>query len=276
MLAMVVWVAAGLARAEEDVRPGDSRERVLDLLGPPSARLVVQDREILSFPRGQVVLTEGRVSSLELVSEEALRERLQREEALRLSREADAARERERRLVEGAAALERALADPALAAAPGANRLAYWRNFNRRYPEQDVSLPLATALSDWQREQAEARVKEAEARRTADLERRAAEAEARAARAEAEARDRRRTVYLGHPYYAGGYLPGTYGGWTGSPVIVPREDGRPPIVFRRDGPVGDVKISPSAQPYSPVWVHPSSNNRRGVSAEVEARAINTR
>ena len=259
-----------LAGEGADIQIGDPRERVLDRLGDPVGRVVIRGREWMTYPRGQITLTEGRVTAVDLASEEEVRIGQEKAAQDREAREAAAVAARARRITEGTALLERARADEAFAGSPASTRLAYWQQFSRRFPEVDVSLELTTALGEMRRDEDVRREAAQAAAERHALQLRVADAEARAAEAERESRQRDRQVYLSTPYYNGGY---PVGGYTCPPyaVVTPNRTHRPPIVFQIDGPVGN---KPVAKPYSPVWVHPSSNNRRGVSVEIQQQGLN--
>lgn len=260
-----IWLAGLLlgftGYASAELRVGDSRDRVIELLGEPTARIAMQKREWLTYDRGQVVVVDGLVNQIDLVSAEAQAEReaaeLRRAEERRLR----ADELRERRIAEGAERREKALQDVRFVSSSGTARLAYWQAFASRYPETDVSLELAKAMADARTEESARRAEAEQQRRVEALEQRVAVAENRAAQAEREARENRdrRVVYYNYPT---------------SYVVSPNcPTPRPPVVFQSDGPVGDVKVENG---YRTIWQHPSSNNRHGTTIEVNNNGVSGR
>lgn len=181
----LLLAAATMGRAE--VRPGDPLDSVIRELGPPQGYIRAGDYTLLSYERGRVELRDDRVETADLVTEEeAVRlraQRLAREEAQR--QEAD--RQRAQRLIEGAETRDRKLADPLYVLSPPDDQVAFWQSFRVRYPETDVSLPYAEALSRLETQRkAEALESERRAQWVA-LENRVVAAEDRARRAEQRA-----------------------------------------------------------------------------------------
>ena len=56
----------------EEVKIGDTRAQVVAVLGQPQGRLKDQGEETLVYPRGTVILKQGAVTKIQLLSEEAL------------------------------------------------------------------------------------------------------------------------------------------------------------------------------------------------------------
>jgi hypothetical protein len=255
------WVLCVTGFAEADLRVGDSRDQVIALLGEPTARIAMQKREWLTYDRGQVVVVDGLVNQIDLISAEAHAERLAQEARRAQERQQRAEELVVRRTAEGAERREKTLQDVRFASSSGTARLAYWQTFASRYPETDVSLELANAMADARVEETARRAEVEQQRRVEALEQRVAVAENRAAQAERDARDNRdrRVIYYNYP---------------SSYVVNPNcPTPRPPVVFQSDGPVGDVKVENG---YRTIWQHPSANNRHGTTIEVNNNGVSGR
>jgi hypothetical protein len=130
------------------VNVGDSEKQVLDNLGPPRGRLDSGNLAILKYDRGTVTLVDGKVASAWLVSAtEAAEQRAQVERAAAARRAAEAAARRTR-IEAGKAEKQKTIADPGFAKRKPAERLAYWEDFQRRYPEVPIDRELAGARQE--------------------------------------------------------------------------------------------------------------------------------
>jgi hypothetical protein len=203
-IGLLMLSGAVLALAPADravaVSEGDSLAQVLEELGQPGSYIQWNGNETLYYDRGKVQLAEGAVVEAQLVSaaeakrqlELGLLESAQRQEELRLLRE--------RRVVEGAAALEALIDDPAFQLLPASSRLARWRAFRKAYPETPFSEDYFIAMRERELELKE----EQAARRLRELEAEVAQAEAQATQARNEAYDSyQRSRYYSPVYYGG-------------------------------------------------------------------------
>ena len=82
---------------EPEIEVGDARAFVIEILGEPEGRMGSEDYELLYFNRGQVELVNGKVTSVNLVSEAeaAKREAVRIMEAQERQRAADEAAKRQ-------------------------------------------------------------------------------------------------------------------------------------------------------------------------------------
>ena len=178
---------------------GDTRETVLSELGTPDSYIGTSNREMMTYERGEVVLVDGAVASLALMSEEeALRRRLLREQEAAERAERERAR-RERLAAEGTEIRLRKLADTDFMMSSAAVRLAFWKQFRSQYPMVEVGEEYGAALRERQLELAAENAGVAAERRLRELEMRVAQAEADAAYAGGTT-----FVSAGHPVYIGG------------------------------------------------------------------------
>lgn len=168
----------GLPPTLGDVREGMDESAVLAELGDPIGKIETELRTILLYPRGEVTLKEDRVVEAELLTgKELAAKRRERERARREWRERKEKRVEERS-EQGKAVKREKLASRRFAALPAEDRLDYWRDFQDRYPQVDVSRQIADALERYEQE-----VRQLRARgRIAELESRVARAENEAAR----------------------------------------------------------------------------------------------
>lgn len=142
LTAQLSALAGGL---DPEIEVGDARAFVVEILGEPDGRMGGGSYEKLFFERGAVELEDGKVVAADLVSESEAAKR----KAARLMKEQErqraAAAARETRIKEGQAVLKQKLADKQFAAAPASQQVAYWKSFQKKYPEVNVSRHLAAA-----------------------------------------------------------------------------------------------------------------------------------
>ena len=194
-----LFFAAGYAFA---VQPGDPRAAVEDELGRPEAYIGTEGREVFFYPRGEVVVVDGRVHAVELISEEEAFRREMARQAEAAEREAREREHRERLEAEGMEIRLRKLADPGFMKASAAERVAFWQQFKRTYPMVPLGEEYDAALRERELElAAQNAALEAESRIRA--------MEMRLARAEAEAAAAARTTYVSAApaVYVAGYAP---------------------------------------------------------------------
>jgi hypothetical protein len=150
----VCWgvYAASPAWAAE-VELGATRAEVIDKLGEPAGVVMMRDIEVLFYSRGQVDLRDGEVVRSTILSEaeyEAEQQRLAEEaEARRKAAEEAAARRAE----EGRQRLQEIQDEDTLAGRSASQRLAFWRGFQKQYPEVNVRSEIRAAEAEVQAQQ---------------------------------------------------------------------------------------------------------------------------
>ncbi|MFT5836622.1 MAG: hypothetical protein ACI9ZV_000118 [Candidatus Azotimanducaceae bacterium] len=163
---------------------GQTSEQVIEGLGKPMGRIELRDKVLLLYPQGEVTLRQGKVAEIDLMSEEQF---AADQERLRVEREEwliDQAKLTGARIKQGEALRTDKMKSVTFAALPAKARVDYWRSFQIRYPQVDVSPQIATSLERSSSELEELRNQQ----RIAELEARVAlaEKETAAARLETE------------------------------------------------------------------------------------------
>lgn len=195
MLAGLVAAATLAARAE--VKIGDSRQQVIAELGMPQGEISTSGYSLLTFERGRVELRSNLVSKIELVSEEQMTRTRELREQQRVAAEKAATEARLNRIAEGTEVRKKKLADSTFSLTPASERVAYWQNFKKLYPEVPLGDEYTVALKELEQQLALQRVEDEKQRKVDDLERRVADAEARARQAE---RSRSTVIYTDYGY----------------------------------------------------------------------------
>jgi len=131
------------AAQPHEIQPGDSLADVKAFLGAPKYKEKLGNKLILSYDRGKVELTDGRVTSINLLSPEDLAA----QQARRAAEAAQAAQLKAQHIAEGGALKAKKLADPAFTSAPLADQLAFWQDFRRQYPEVPCDNEYNSALA---------------------------------------------------------------------------------------------------------------------------------
>jgi len=155
------------------IKAGQTAEQVLEALGKPVGTIELREKTLLLYPQGEVTLRDDLVTEIDLMNEEqfaADQERLrqEREEWLVDQENLRIARKKEGESIRAAKMQSRAFAS-----LPAKDTVDYWRSFQIRYPEVDVSEQIASALAGYETELKELRNQQ----RIAELEARVAQAE---------------------------------------------------------------------------------------------------
>ena len=181
LLVMLLCSLAVAHAAESEAVPvqGDAVARVTELLGEPQGYMRIAGLEVFLYERGRVEARDGVVTAVDLLSHIELAAYRVEQQRIQAQQE----RERRERLREGLELRDRMLTDPAFAARPLADRLAFWQSFRHRYPGAGGGEEYTRLFHERQRELDALRIE----RQLAELERRTREAEARARRAERQA-----------------------------------------------------------------------------------------
>ena len=197
VIPLLSMLALPLAVAAADIRPGDSLAEVRAALGAPRGQVRQQDRLLLYYDRGDVVVRSGVVTEVALVSESEYAANEARRAAAAERGRLDAAN----LTVTGEEIMARQLASAAFRSTPAAYQVAYWQNFSRRYPGVNCTEALLAA-------QASLAIAFAEQRKRAEQEERLAEIAARLAAVEARGSDYASNDFSprgSYPYYRGYY-----------------------------------------------------------------------
>lgn len=164
------------------IQKGQTAEQVVETLGKPMGTIELREKTLLLYPQGEVTLKEGVVTEIDLMSEEQF---VSDQERLRLEREewlVDQERLRAAHKEEGEAIRADKIKSSAFATLPAKDKVDYWRSFQIRYPEVDVSEQIEAALASYETELQELRSQQ----RIAELETRVALAEKETATARLE------------------------------------------------------------------------------------------
>lgn len=139
----VLW-----AELEPAVAKGDTFEQVVSKLGTPKGKVAGGRKTTFYYDRGTVDFVNGRVERSFLVTQEEAAAKIAAREKAEEDQRKQAEADRARRLTDGKAELERALADKSLVTAPPGVRLAFWEDLQKKYPEVDVTSQIAQARKE--------------------------------------------------------------------------------------------------------------------------------
>lgn len=129
--------------AAEGVERGDDVSKVLDAFGEPNGRLKTGPTEVLYYEQGAVTLKDGKVSVVSLISLAEARAKQQRRKEAIKQRQAAAAKARQARIQKGTKEKKAKAADKEFKKLPPGKRLAYWRSFQKKYPEVPAQAEIA-------------------------------------------------------------------------------------------------------------------------------------
>ncbi len=158
----LVAVSAGQLWAGE-IEVGDSREEVIQEVGQPQGTMLSSRMETLFYERGTVTLRDRKVVHARLkTAEEVVREKARRRKEA-VARKVAQEQERERRIEEGKALKAWATNDSEFKQSSPAERLDYWRKFQKTYPKISVGEEIASAEREkleMEREKLASRIRE--------------------------------------------------------------------------------------------------------------------
>lgn len=181
-LALALLIPLLLWSAHPKVEIGNTLEQTLEALGKLIGIIELRDKTLLLFPQGEVTLKNNKISHIDLMSDaqfEADQERLKNERADWLIQQEKLAAAR---VKEGEQLKSYKLQNSTFAKLPAKDRIDYWRSFQIRFPEVDVSKEIARALDSYESELTELKNQH----KIAELEARVARAEQEAANARLE------------------------------------------------------------------------------------------
>ena len=139
----------GVAQAGA-VSPGDSADSVREELGRPDGQIEIGPNRVLFYERGEVVLSNDRVVKHNVMTEMEFAEESRRD-AERKAFLVQLARERRlQREAEGLALKQSMLDDANFPSRSAAERVTYWRTFQKRYPMVPIDLELSSALAEYE------------------------------------------------------------------------------------------------------------------------------
>lgn len=171
----LIALSPGFSEESPLIRPGVSRGTVLHHLGEPNARIETGDSARYYYDRGEIRLKDDVVTYVSLMSKEAAEK--QRKET-----------ERQKKLIteRGIEVRDTILNDAEFAELPPADREAFWKEFQERYPNVNVEAHYHKARIAARREAEKRREED----RLAQVEARLKAAEERSRRAEQAAAER--------------------------------------------------------------------------------------
>ena len=226
-----------LAATAGELQLGDDRETALNKLGKPIGSIDLRGKTRLIYPSGQVVLVNDVVTEFDLMSESEYAAEQARLKNEREQWQLENARRRATHTAEGQSIRAAKRGSTAFAALPAKDRVDYWRSFQLRYPEVDVSEELWRALASYQTELAELNTRQEIAQlqaRVAQAEKEAANALRETRRLQAEAERNRQAQNFSLRYYR-------------DPVVVyPHLKPRPPVITIISN--GETRIIQHTQP----------------------------
>lgn len=177
-----LFVLAAAQVLATGVEVGQTQAEVEAIIGKPIGQIDLRDKQLLLFPQGEVTIEEGKVTHVDLMDEEAFAADQKRLEQERKEWLADQEQREAARIKEGEALKAEKMQSRAFATLPAKDRIDYWRSFQIRYPEIDVSEQIADGLKSYESEKEELRTQQ----QIAELETRVAEAEKATAQARLE------------------------------------------------------------------------------------------
>lgn len=199
-----------------DLKIGDSIARVEEVMGKPKGYMAMDKLTIYTYDLGSIRFTEGKVTTIDLITAEELQIKQKQEAELRAARK-----------IQGEAIKTQMAADEQFAALPAASRREFWERFRRDYPDVDVYVLYHQAKT----EADQIAAKEQETKRIDALEQRVRQAEAAARQAQQAAETAR--VFNQTRYY------------NSYPYVVNTS----PIIIRRTS----YQTKPSTPIYGPGW-----------------------
>jgi len=124
---------------------GDTKNEVLRELGEPTAFSDLGTKALMMYPRGKVVLVDGKVSSTTILSDEAYQKKQAAALAMRQKRAGALEAERKARIQEGQTMLADLKTNEAYLASSALRKVEILESFQKRYPETNIDELLVPA-----------------------------------------------------------------------------------------------------------------------------------
>lgn len=142
--------------AEKEIQLGDTKEQVIAILGKPKGVIKKGSYEYLSFHRGTVKIKDGKVVSRNLESEEDADKKEQERLAIIASREEASQQDAEakkQKTAEGNSIKKNKIEDQEFAKLSPKERLEFWINFQKSYPNVSVNEEIAAVNKELPQEE---------------------------------------------------------------------------------------------------------------------------
>jgi hypothetical protein len=152
------------------INPGDTYEQVIAVLGQPESFLKMDPAILLKYDRGTVKLSNNKVVAIDLVSPEAAKARRDQERMQHEQRRLILAEQKARRIAEGTTLKQSRMSDPAFLTWPADRQVAFWQQFQVRYPEVSCTAEYLAATSRYEQEMEQLYAMQQQDRRIRDLE----------------------------------------------------------------------------------------------------------
>ena len=182
ILAAALLAPTLLWSANSEIEIGQTLEQTIEALGKPIGTIDLRDKTLLLYPQGEVTIRENKISNIDLMSDQQFEDDKER---LRIEREDWQIQQHKRaanHIKAGEELKAYKLQSSAFSILPAKDRVNYWRSFQARFPEVDVSEQIGQALEGYNHEIAELKSQQ----QIAELEARVAKAEQEAAAASLE------------------------------------------------------------------------------------------
>ncbi|MBC2595142.1 hypothetical protein H5P28_12815 [Ruficoccus amylovorans] len=238
---MLCWTTAAPAA---DITPGDTYADMVSALGEPQGYFELADKTLYLYPAGKVTVVNQVVTAVELKTQSEL----DREAALKAESarqwEAHKQMKQARQQEKGEKLKNDKLSDPAFLSLSSGEQLAFWKRFQRDFPEigvTEIVTPLAERFAREQEElaRAESQLK-AQQQKINSLEQRVQDAEKSAQEAELAAA--RQSAYSNYSAFYGTEYPAYYYPYPQSRVVIVNSDGNTTVIpanprpyYRRSG-----------------------------------------
>lgn len=153
---LVFWVLLSGSSLALAVAPGDSLQDMQKELGSPNGMVSIGEAAIYFYDRGEVSLKHGRVHEVNLMTENELVAKQERDARRSALLQEIAIERRAENEAVGLALKQSKVDSPGFQSLPASERVAYWRHFKLRYPTVPVDLELTAAMTQSRIEQAAA------------------------------------------------------------------------------------------------------------------------
>lgn len=154
LVGLVFWMVAAGSSIGLAVAPGDSARDIQNELGSPNGMVEIGNAAIYFYDRGEVALKNGRVTEVNLMTEDELVAQQERDARRSALLQEIGIERRAKNEAEGFALKQSQVDSPGFQSLPASERVAYWRHFKLKYPTVPIDLELAAALTQSQIDQA--------------------------------------------------------------------------------------------------------------------------
>ncbi|MFQ3226135.1 MAG: hypothetical protein ACI8Z5_002405 [Lentimonas sp.] len=155
IVAISLLLPFALLAANSKIEMGLTKEQTIEAMGKPQGVIHLPDKTLLLYAEGEITIRDSAVSKIDLMSDAQFAQDQERAKQERAEWAVQQEKLAADRIKAGEKLKAYKLQNSTFAALPAKDRIDYWRSFQIKFPQVDVSPEIASALASYQIEIAE-------------------------------------------------------------------------------------------------------------------------